>query len=355
MELYDERPISVQLPDPIEAKIVEADAVVKGQTASSSYKPAILDNGVSVMVPPHIAAGTRIVVDVYERICPAGGLMVSHSGLITVMQRAARKAAPRLRRDFGEVEQLQVVARARPTSSRWPTSAPSDHSGRIRNARPDWGIILEEDGEIEGDPNKPRSMSTRWMARPTSFTGCRISRFRSRSRRSARWQDRNQPGPGLSAADRRKLLGRKGAGRVAQGPPVPGFRAARPLRGLVGTGIPHAAAGMPEAWAKIYNSVGSQVSGIRRFGSAALDFAWVAAGRMDGFWEDDLDLWDTAAGVPPRPGSGRVRDRFSRVRPVVRAARIYRRLGRHPQQAAKAGRGGAAIAAETVAPRKWLP
>jgi elongation factor P len=67
MELYDEKPISVQLPDTIEATIVEADAVVKGQTASSSYKPAVLENGVRVMVPPHIAAGTRIVVDVYEQ------------------------------------------------------------------------------------------------------------------------------------------------------------------------------------------------------------------------------------------------------------------------------------------------
>ena len=67
MELYDEEPINVQLPDQIEATIVEADAVVKGQTASSSYKPAILDNGVRVMVPPHISAGTRIVVDVYSQ------------------------------------------------------------------------------------------------------------------------------------------------------------------------------------------------------------------------------------------------------------------------------------------------
>jgi len=67
LEMYDERPISVQLPDQIEATIVEADAVVKGQTASSSYKPAILDNGVRVMVPPHIESGTRIVVDVYEK------------------------------------------------------------------------------------------------------------------------------------------------------------------------------------------------------------------------------------------------------------------------------------------------
>ena len=67
MELYEERPLSVQLPEQVEALIVEADAVVKGQTASSSYKPAILENGVRVMVPPHIGSGTRIIVDVYEQ------------------------------------------------------------------------------------------------------------------------------------------------------------------------------------------------------------------------------------------------------------------------------------------------
>jgi elongation factor P len=67
METYDEKPISVQLPSQIDAMVVEADAVVKGQTASSSYKPAVLDNGVRVMVPPFIGAGTRIVVDVYAR------------------------------------------------------------------------------------------------------------------------------------------------------------------------------------------------------------------------------------------------------------------------------------------------
>ena len=67
LELWDEKPISVALPEQVEATIVEADAVVKGQTASSSYKPAILDNGVRIVVPPHIESGTRIVVDVYER------------------------------------------------------------------------------------------------------------------------------------------------------------------------------------------------------------------------------------------------------------------------------------------------
>jgi len=67
LEMWDEKPISVQLPDQVEALIVEADAVVKGQTASSSYKPAVLENGVRVLVPPHIESGTRIVVDVYAR------------------------------------------------------------------------------------------------------------------------------------------------------------------------------------------------------------------------------------------------------------------------------------------------
>lgn len=63
LELYNEKPISVQIPQFVEAEIVEADAVVKGQTASSSYKPAMLDNGVRIMVPPHITSGTRVVVD----------------------------------------------------------------------------------------------------------------------------------------------------------------------------------------------------------------------------------------------------------------------------------------------------
>ncbi|WP_420564470.1 elongation factor P [Thalassobaculum sp.] len=62
IESYEEEPLSISLPDTVVMTIVEADAVVKGQTASSSYKPAVLENGVKVLVPPHIEAGTRIVV-----------------------------------------------------------------------------------------------------------------------------------------------------------------------------------------------------------------------------------------------------------------------------------------------------
>jgi myo-inositol-1(or 4)-monophosphatase len=66
---------------------------------------------------------------------------------------------------------------------------------------------------------------------------------------------------------------------------------------LIGTGIPFLGHGDSERWGKIYAAVGPNVAGIRRFGSAALDLAWVAAGRFDGFWEEDLKPWDTAAGL----------------------------------------------------------
>ncbi len=59
---HEGQPISVSLPEQVSVTVTEADAVVKGQTASSSFKPAIVDNGLRVMVPPHIEAGTRIVV-----------------------------------------------------------------------------------------------------------------------------------------------------------------------------------------------------------------------------------------------------------------------------------------------------
>ncbi len=66
VELYEERPIGISLPDQVILTVVEADAVVKGQTATSSYKPAKMDNGVRVMVPPFIGAGERIIVDTNE-------------------------------------------------------------------------------------------------------------------------------------------------------------------------------------------------------------------------------------------------------------------------------------------------
>jgi elongation factor P len=66
LEMHDERPIGIKLPDYVTLQIVEADPVVKGQTAASSYKPAKLENGLRVMVPPFIASGEKVVVDTNE-------------------------------------------------------------------------------------------------------------------------------------------------------------------------------------------------------------------------------------------------------------------------------------------------
>ena len=66
IEAYEGNPIGVQLPDTVTLEVTEADAVVKGQTASSSYKPAVLENGLRVLVPPHIEAGTRVVINTAE-------------------------------------------------------------------------------------------------------------------------------------------------------------------------------------------------------------------------------------------------------------------------------------------------
>ena len=66
IESYEGDVIGVSLPETVIMKVAEADPVVKGQTASSSYKPAVLENGLKIMVPPHIEAGTAVVVNTIE-------------------------------------------------------------------------------------------------------------------------------------------------------------------------------------------------------------------------------------------------------------------------------------------------
>ena len=66
VELYEEKPIGISLPDQVVLQITEADPVVKGQTAASSYKPAMLENGIRILVPPFIETGERVLVDTNE-------------------------------------------------------------------------------------------------------------------------------------------------------------------------------------------------------------------------------------------------------------------------------------------------
>ena len=225
--------------------------------------------------------------------------MVSHSGLITVMQRAVRKAAPRLRRDFGEVEQLQV-SRKGPGDfvSMADKRAEQTIVDELRNARPDWGMLLEEGGEIAGNPDKPR-----WIVDPLDGTTNFLHGIPHFSI-SIAVEEKRPDGRGeithamvYQPINDEEYWAEKGRGAWLQDRRLR-VSARRDLaETVIGTGIPHCGRGNPESWAKIYGAVAPHVSGVRRFGSAALDLAWVAAGRMDGFWEDDLDLWDTAAGV----------------------------------------------------------
>jgi elongation factor P len=60
--MFDGSPVAISLPQRVTLEIVETEPVVKGQTASGSYKPAVLSNGVRIMVPPHIGTGTRVIV-----------------------------------------------------------------------------------------------------------------------------------------------------------------------------------------------------------------------------------------------------------------------------------------------------
>ena len=66
LEIVEEKPVGISLPEQVVQEVIETEAVVKGQTASSSYKPAILKNGLRVMVPPHIEVGVKILISTLD-------------------------------------------------------------------------------------------------------------------------------------------------------------------------------------------------------------------------------------------------------------------------------------------------
>jgi len=215
------------------------------------------------------------------------------------MDRAARKAAPRLRRDFGEVEQLQV-SRKGPADFVSLADKRSEQTlvDELRYARPDWGMLLEEGGEIEGNPSKPR-----WLVDPLDGTTNFLHGVPHFSISIAVEEKRPDGRPEITHGlvyqplTDESFWAEKGRGAWLQDRRLRASARRDLADCVIGTGIPHLGRGESAEWAKIYSAVGPNVAGVRRFGSAALDLAWVAAGRMDGFWEDGLDPWDSAAGV----------------------------------------------------------
>jgi myo-inositol-1(or 4)-monophosphatase len=225
--------------------------------------------------------------------------MAANSGLLTVMERAARKAAPRLRRDFNEVAHLQV-SRKGPADfvSMADQRAERTLYDELLKARPDWGFLMEEGGEIAGDPTKPR-----WIVDPLDGT----SNFLHGVPHFAISIAVEEPRPGGRGEITNALVyqpltdesfwAEKGRGAWLQDARLR-VSARRDLAdSLIATGIPFKGHGNFAQWSKIFSAVAPEVAGIRRLGAASLDLAWVAAGRFDGFWEADLAPWDVSAGM----------------------------------------------------------
>lgn len=225
--------------------------------------------------------------------------MPSHSGLFTVIERAARKAAPRLRRDFNEVQQLQV-SRKGPADfvSMADKRAEQTLYEELSKTRPDWGFVMEERGEIAGDPAKPRFIvdpldgtSNFLHGIPHFAISIAVEEPLANGKREVTTALVYQPLTDES------FWAEKGRGAWVQSERLRVSARRDPSEALVATGIPFLGHGDFVQWTRIFGAIAPQVAGIRRLGSAALDLAWVAAGRFDAYWESDLNIWDVAAGM----------------------------------------------------------
>lgn len=225
--------------------------------------------------------------------------MPSHSGLFTIIERAARKAAPRLRRDFNEVQNLQVSRKGvADFVSMADQRSEQTLYEELSKARPDWGFVMEERGSVEGDPNKPRFIvdpldgtSNFLHGIPHFAISIAVEEPMANGKREVTTALVYQP---LTDESFWAEKG-KGAWLTDQRLRVSGRRDL--TESLIATGIPFAGHGDLAQWSRIFGAVGPEVAGIRRLGAAALDLAWVAAGRFDGYWESDLNVWDVAAGM----------------------------------------------------------
>jgi len=240
------------------------------------------------------------------------------------MERAARRAGGRLRRDFREVEHLQV-SRKGPSDfvSKADQAAERTIYDELLQARPDWGFLLEEAGEIAGAPGKPR-----WIVDPLDGTSNflhGIPHFAISIAVQEPKLDGSGWGDVTAAVVYQPITDETFWAEKARGAWLQDGRlrvsARRHLSdALIATGIPFQGHGNFGEWTRIFAEVGPQVAGIRRFGAASLDLAWVAAGRYDGFWESGLAPWDTAAGcLLVREAGGFVTDFRGRSLPICDA------------------------------------
>ena len=220
--------------------------------------------------------------------------MALRSALINVMTGAARKAARTLVHDFGEVEQLQV-------SMKGPADFVSAADRRaeqiilaeLTSARPRYGALLEESGEIQGEDT-----SNRWIVDPLDGTLNFLHGIPHFCLNIAVERD-GEIIAGVTYDPLRDEMfwAERGAGAYLNHNRLRVSTRERLETAVLATGLPPRQRRNHRGFAAELSVMTPKTAGIRRLGSAALDLAYVAAGRLDGFWERGLGPWDLAAGI----------------------------------------------------------
>ena len=216
------------------------------------------------------------------------------SPLINIMQKAAKKASRGLRRDFNELENLQVKTKG---PANFVTASDIRTQKIIYDelsyAKPDWSFVMEESKPIENKNTKARFIvdpidgTTNFMHGNPNFA---ISI-------AAEINDRLEAAIIYSPITDEMFTAERGKGSFLNDKRIRVATRKKLSESILITGIPHLGRGNKELFLKEMDMIIPEVAGIRRSGSAALDLAWIAAGRYDIFWERGLSIWDIAAGV----------------------------------------------------------
>jgi myo-inositol-1(or 4)-monophosphatase len=220
--------------------------------------------------------------------------MTTQSALLKVMSDAARKAARGLNRDFGELAELQVARKA-PADFVSAADLKSEQVlvEQLSKARPGYGFLAEERGLVEGTDK-----THTWIVDPLDGT----TNFLHAIPHFAINIALQREGAVVAAvtynpAANEMFWAEKGKGCFLNDKRLRVAARTRLDEAVLATGIPFLGHGHHARFLKELHQVSQKVAGVRRFGSAALDLAWVAAGRYDGYWERDLSPWDLAAGT----------------------------------------------------------
>ena len=213
---------------------------------------------------------------------------------MTVMANAAHKAAKRLLRDFNEVEHLQVSVKG-PSDfvSQADLRAEATLREELNKARPGYAFLTEESGEIAGSDSEHR-----WIIDPLDGTTnflhglphfC-ISIALERAGEIV-------AGVILDPVKDETFWAEKGIGAYLNDRRLRVSSRRQLANALIGTGTPFGERANKPRFLRQLDAVMANVADVRRLGAAALDLAYVAAGRYDGFWEYGLHPWDVAAGL----------------------------------------------------------